>query len=235
MTSCWLNSCVQLILAAMDYKGSSDIFTSELGIELWRLKLSDSNVSLDSTNVKFILVTSEDTRIATRLSELATEINDSIQLEQRTQDVESLRLNLLTGQQCVRDFFLCLNENVMNWPDVFSSFGFKITHSTKCCSCRNVNQSETTQMYVELQVPPDGSDLKTHLEEFFNASSLVGRFCENGCKKFVQAKQTSSITRTAETDFFIVILTGAIETDDGYQLNSNKVTATKDVTSGKYN
>ena len=129
----------------------------------------------------------------------------------------------------MRDFFLCLNENVMDWPDVFSSFGFDIIHSTKCSSCKHVNQSVTTQIYVELQVPPDGSNLNDSIEEFFNASSLVGIFCENGCQQFVQAEKSSNISRTAETDFVIVILTRANETLDGYQLNSNKITATKDV------
>ena len=229
MTSCWLNSCVQLILAALDYKGSNTNFTSELGIELLRLQSSDSNSSLNSTNVKLILVSSEDIRIATRLSELPMQINDSTLLEKRTQDVENLRLNLLTGQQCVRDFFLCLNENLMNWPDVFSSFGFKITHSTKCCSCKKMNQSVTTQMFVELEVPPDGSSLNEYVEEYFNASSPVDLFCENGCEKFVQAEKRSNLTRTAETDFLIVILTRAIETMDGYQLNLSEITCTKDV------
>ena len=117
----------------------------------------------------------------------------------------------------------------MDWPDVFSSFGFDIIHSTKCTSCKHVNQSVTTQIYVELQVPPDGSNLNDYVEEFFNASSLVGIFCENGCAQFVQAEKSSKISRTAETDYVIVILTRAHETLDGYQLNSNKITATKDV------
>ena len=107
MSSCWLNSCIQLILIAMDHSEVQDIFTSELGKELINLQRSEQSSSLDSTNVKLILVTSEDTRIATRLSELATEIDDPLQLELRTDDIQCLRLDLISGQQCVRDFFLC--------------------------------------------------------------------------------------------------------------------------------
>ena len=105
-----------------------------------QLQFCDQNISLDATNVKNIVVTAEDTRIAIRLSELSTEIMDQNLLNDRTRGIESLRLDLKSGQQCVRDFFLCLNENLLSWPDVYSTFGFEITHSTKCCSCHHVNQ-----------------------------------------------------------------------------------------------
>ena len=126
LTTCWLNSCLQLVLITMDHSELKESFTSELGKELLRLQKS-RDYSLDSTGLKHILVTTEDTRIATRISELALEVDDPYELDQRTENVKSLRLNLLSGQQCVRDFFLCLNENFLSWPDVFLSFGFKIT------------------------------------------------------------------------------------------------------------
>ena len=84
-------------------------------------------------------------------------------------------------------------------------------------------------MYVELQVPPDNSSLNDYIEEFFNASSLVGVFCENGCQSMIEAEKSSKVTRTAETEFITVILTRAIETLDGFQLNKNKVIPTNDV------
>ena len=229
LTSCWLNSCLQLILCAFDHSRTQETFTSELGLELVQLQQDETSQSINSTNVKFIMVTAEDTRIATRISELSMEIYDPIVMENRTHDIENMRLNLISGQQCVRDFFLCLNENFTNWPDVFFCFGFEITHSTKCCKCQNVYQSETNQMYVELQVPPDNSSLSSCVEEYFNSSSLVGKFCENGCQSFVQAEKSSTLTRIADTEFIVLILTRAIETMDGFQLNKNKVTATNDV------
>ena len=142
-TSCWLKSCLQLVLASLDYSQTGQSFTSELGLELFRLQNCNLSCPLESTEVKHIIVAAEDTRIATRLSELEEEYYDPLQLEHRIQDVENLRLNLISGQQCVQDFFLCLNENLLSWPDVFSNFGFNITHSTVCCSCKHVSQSET--------------------------------------------------------------------------------------------
>lgn len=193
------------------------------------LHLTEHNRYIDSTNIKLILVTAEDTRIATRISELATEIYDPFQLEIRTQDVESMRLNLIAGQQCVRNFFLCLNENFVSWPDVYFLLVFKTTHSTSCSSCQHINQSETSQMYVELQVPLDNSNLNDLVEEYFNTSSSVGVFCENGCQSMVEAKKSSKVTRTAETEFITIILTRAIETLNGFQLNKNKVIPTNDI------
>ena len=229
MSSCWLNSCIQLILIAMDHSEVQDIFTSELGKELINLQRSEQSSSLDSTNVKLILVTSEDTRIATRISELATEIDDPLQLELRTDDIQRLRLDLISGQQCVRDFFLCLDENFLSWPEVYFVFRFEITHSTSCCSCNHINQSETTQMYVELQVPSDNSNLSDCIEEFFNSSSLVGVYCETSCGSLVQAEKSSKVTCTAETEFITVILTRAVETLDGFKINKNTTIATNDV------
>ena len=56
---------------------------------------------LDPGRVKNIIVTAEDTRIATRLSELSFEIDDQELLERRTRAVKNLWLNLISGQQCV--------------------------------------------------------------------------------------------------------------------------------------
>ena len=142
METCWLNACLQLVLTGLDHSILVRNFTSELGEELTQLQLSRTDSPLDPTGIKHILVTAEDTRIATRISELSVEIHHPDEIELRTQNIEDLRLNLISGQQCVRDFFLCLNENMMNWPDVFSAFAFKISHSTECCSCNYFYQSD---------------------------------------------------------------------------------------------
>ena len=85
------------------------------------------------------------------------------------------------------------------------------------------------QMHVELQVPTDNSNLNDCIEDYFNTSSLVGSFCENGCQSFVQAEKRSRVSRAADTEFLIVVLTRAIQTMDGFQLNKNKVNPTMDV------
>ena len=179
--------------------------------------------------MKLILVAAEDVRIATRISEVAAEENDPAELERRRKRILNVRLDLIQGQQCVRDFFLCLQENYTNWPDVFSCFGFRITHTTTCCACNNTNSYETTQMYIELDVPPDSCELSRSIDEYLNTSSLVTLRCESICQRNVQKEKTSILTRTNETQFVLVILSRAVATVDGYQFNSNRTISANDV------
>ena len=126
-------------------------------------------------------------------------------------------------------FFLCLNENLLCWPDVFSTFSFSITNSSECCSCKQRNESETTQLYVEMEVPSNYTDLSTHVEAYFNERSTFGVYCEDGCKAFSRKTKWISLTNSDEIKFLIVILTRGIETLDGYQLVKSKIKSTKDV------
>ena len=133
----------------------------------------DGSVTLDPTLVKNIIVSSEDTRIALRLSELTAEMDDIVQLERQSNIIKSLRLNLLNGQQCVRDFFVCLHQNITNWPDVCSMLNFSTTRSTTCLGCNKVFSVETNQIYLELDVPPENSNLNQIIEEYFNISEYL--------------------------------------------------------------
>ena len=83
MATCWLNSCLQLLLTAIDYEELTveHSLTSELGQELLRLHFLSSKEPLDPTCVKDIIVTSEDTRIAMRISELTNDVIDEALLE----------------------------------------------------------------------------------------------------------------------------------------------------------
>ena len=68
-STCWLNSCLQLILNGFDRIEDVSEFTSDLGVKL--LHLRDSQTStLNPNDIKNLLVSVEDTRIATELSEL---------------------------------------------------------------------------------------------------------------------------------------------------------------------
>ena len=229
MASCWLNSCLQLILTAIDYDRFTAKLTlnSELGKELLKLDSMSGNEVLDPTIVKDIIVTAEDTRIASRLSELSYQIINQSLVEEQSKRIKDLRLDLRNGQQCVRDFFLCLNENVVHWPDVFSTFSFNITHSSECSTCKHKHQFETNQLYVELPVPPNKSVLKNNVEEFFNERSEFASYCEEGCKTLSVKSKWSSITSVEETKFVIVILTRGMETMDGYQLIKNEIKSTE--------
>ena len=224
--TCWLNSCLQLVLTALDYDEFSQLaFSSELGRELISMKLNSKTNLLDPTNCKDIVVTAEDVRIATRLSELSYQILDKNKLEEQSDRIKLLRMDLRNGQQCVRDFFLCLNGNLVNWPDVYSQFSFTLINST-VCSCNHRNSYETNQLYVEIPVPPNGSSLKMYLEEFFNEGSAVLRECRDGCNAVSRKIQRTELHNSEEAKFLIVILTRGVQTLDGYKLINNKIDST---------
>ena len=229
MTTCWLNSCLQLILTAMDYDDSTRLFNSELGRELLKLQSNTTNESLNPTNIKDILVSNEDIRIATRLSEISSAITNQILLEEQSRQIRNMRLDLNRGQQCVRDFFICLNENLLSWPDVITSFAFKLKHSTECLSCKHINQHETDQTYFEMPVPHDNSKLNDNIEEIFNEEAMLGVYCEDGCAKFSQKIKRTSLNCTNQAGFLIIILTRGMDGEDGFQLVQNETVSTNDI------
>ena len=190
-----LNACLQLILTAIDHEEAIFDLSSELGKELMHLRLNPENEILEPIVVKNIIVATEDTRIAERISQLENEIQDDpTSLQNQIRNVHDLRYNLISGQQCVRDFFLCLQENVLSWPDVCSPFIFRLTHSTQCCSCEQTHRTETTELFLEIDVPPANSNLSTYVSEYLNISSLIGKKCTNEQNKFVQAEKRVRIT-----------------------------------------
>ena len=182
MATCWLNSCLQLLLSALDQHTSSIQFDSELGIELKRLQINESGGTLDPTGIKDIIVACEDTRIAIRLSELQLDILHPDELEMQSRLVQSFRLDLSRGQQCVRDFFVALNQNMINWLDVYNLFVYEMISSTTCTKCKNCSQSESLHFYEEMDVPMDQTNAKIYIEQFFNGSTTVDSKCER-CKE----------------------------------------------------
>ena len=114
MSTCWLNSCLQLLLSGFDHSQLEFHFRSELGTELLALINTNQNESINPTTIKNILIFAEDMRIASRKSELTSGIDDGKKQAKMLEYVDRVYLNFRTGQQCVRDFFICLKENMDN-------------------------------------------------------------------------------------------------------------------------
>ena len=231
MSTCWLNACLQLVLTAMDYNKFlvKQSLTSELGLELMRLHTISGKMPLDPSIIKDIIVAAEDTRVATRLSEISYEIINKSLLEEQSERIRNLRLDLRSGQQCVRDFFLCMNENLESWPDVFSMFSFNLKHISECLICKKRNQFETNQLYVELEVPPNNSILKDYVEDYFNEKSKSIYRCEEDCQALSEKMRWVSLTNSDEAKFLIVILTRYMDTLDGFRLVGNKINSTQTI------
>ena len=206
------------------------LFDSELGQELIHLHSISSIQSLDPSSVKEIITLAEDTRISTSLSEVGQQIVDRELLHRRAFQIENTRLNLRSGQQCVRDFFICLNENLVNWPDVFSFFSFNLKFTIQCLSCEIFNEYETTQTYIEISVPPSGSNLSRHLEDYFNAESEIQCRCDDQCKATTnKIKRTTLSVKECEAKFLIIVLSRCVQIDGGFRFLKNSVNSTENI------
>ena len=206
------------------------LFTSELGLELLNLFTKSSTESLNPLNVKDIMTFAEDTRIATKLSEVQEGIMDKNLLIKRISHIENLRLNLQSGQQCGRDFFLCLQENLINWPDVFSFFSLKLKFLTECSICNVYSEYETTQLYIELPVPPNNSNLKKYVEEYLNEETRIDGFCEDQCEIITEKIQKTRVSiENEEAKFLVIILSRGVQTEDGFKFLKSNVNATEEI------
>ena len=137
-----------------------------------------------------------------------------------------MRLNVSTGQQCVRDFFVLINQNLLNWPDVYNFFAFQIINSTTCSDCGHRSASETTEIYEEISVPPHQSSFKVYVEQIFNEATVVDSFCSDYCKKAGRGERRHTLKSIANTKYITILLSRAIETAQGFKLVNNQFKST---------
>ena len=189
----------------------------------------DTDGQLNPSTIKQILVGAEDLRIARELSEISNKVLNERLRQKREDQIKNVHLNLATGQQCIRDFFICLNENMIEWPDVYAEFSFNLRNSTTCPSCNTCNEYVTNQSYIELPVPEDDSRLKDHVEDFLNEGSKVDVFCSDGCNKKLQKTKKNQIVDCDEAKFLVIILSRGQHTASGYQFSRNRVKATDEL------
>ena len=78
-------------------------------------------------------------------------------------------------------------------------------------------------------MPPNNTNLNDHIEEYFNTSELVGKRCDGGCNKFVQAETRNQLTLGTQTKFLLVLLSRAMQINESGHLNTNKIVATGDL------
>ena len=156
------------------------------------------------------------------------DIKDENLLRKRLQNIEDLRLNLAYGQQCIRDFLLCISQNSESWPDLYSCFSYNISHSSTCMTCNANTVSHTEEIHVELDVPNNDSSLSMCVQDFFNKASMIKKFCDS-CNKIVFAEKRTQLLSADATELFIVLMRRVIDTENGYELNRNNLVSTNNV------
>lgn len=214
MSTCWLNSCLQLLLNGLDHMPYLPRLFSTLGCTLLNLKLQVNE--LDPLNVKNIVVSEENRR--------------------RERNPTALYLDLENGQQCVRDFWIALTENRDSWPDIYELIHFKMVEQTICTNPRCLNTSTSniySQLYLEMEIPPPGSNFSYLIEQELNNSFTVDYHCERpngGCGKRLKANHRTTIDTLVDKHFLIVVLSRVTFGPDGQpQLNSDRVNVTDEV------
>ena len=156
MESCWLNSCMQLMLTALDH--SQDDFSANASLLMRHfLQFHGKDISQPQNPlvIRDVLLRAEISRIIdgniipqNRLFQYAGTTTNS------WQQLKSLSENQRIGQQDCADFFVCIEENKQNWMDVYNMFKFETHHFIKCVNCGQEYQSNTPISHTFLWVNP---------------------------------------------------------------------------------
>ena len=199
--TCWLNSCLQLLLCGFDFSLDFVQFNSRLGIELQNLH---QQTFIDPTRLKKLLQKEID------------ENSDRLQ-----------RDNILLGQQCARDFLIIISENKENWLDVYNKFHHVTVQTLTCPNCKRESKYRSSNFYREIACPPDNSRLRNYIQQTFCCSEEVDYLCEDGCKKRGFFKKNLKLCSDESSEFIIIVLTRGISNMvNNYE---NKVVATDHV------
>ena len=100
-------------------------------------------------------------------------------------------------------------------------------NSSMCLACKHKNESEQSQIYLEMEVPPDGSKISEYVEELINMSSIVQYHCQDGCQSYFQAENRTQIKSNPE--FLIIILRRSIMTENGPEIVENNLESISDI------
>ena len=88
---------------------------------------------------------------------------------------------------------------------------------------------ETTEIYVDIPVPPENSSLSEYVSNYLCTSYLVEKKCEDACQQYVQAEKSSKISELNEAELIIIILKRGVPTLDGYKIVDSAVSATENL------
>ena len=222
LETCWLNSCLQLVLTALDFKET----ISENGSILWQnliwLQGKDASVPLDPTDVKQVIIFTERERVFQQNVAPSFDFGNLPVF-----DNEEFRVGRI-GQQDCKDFFYCIRENRDVWPDVFDLFSIKTLTETECCNCGHISRQEVSvdnSTLFYLTCPTSEINMKEYLEAQLNGfEQLEDWRDENGCGKFGIGRKRTRLRNIDETDYIIFMLDRLQGFDDQLHIVNTKVT-----------
>ena len=212
--TCWMNSCLQVVLTALDHLDPPVKSGSPLYNYLMYFKDSVRVMPLDPTPVKDLIYLQEKWRI---LEQNVPSISRLFNFAGTTSTNEAeLCLEVLgrPGQQDCRDFFLCLQANKGAWPDVFNLFKFSMEESMVCSSCGSTSKGRTIEdvLSMDLGYPKRAMPLK----DMIVAGEERGNWrCEDGCNQVTVGKHFTKVKNVSETLFLTIIVPRLKQREDG--------------------
>ena len=211
MESCWLNSCMQLMLCAFDHMRNQETEDkSDLWKILWNMKTMES-CSLNPLPIRDILIQREQERI---VEENVVPQNRLFHFSgTQTTDLRSLKSlseSSRIGQQDCKDFFVSLWESCHFWPDVCSLFSISIFKFTTCLSCGSdslQNSNTTAEPFLYLECPKEDMNMNDFVNEHFNEPNRVKEWRhEDGCGKRTEGNNFQRLKNIDNQEFFILMV-----------------------------
>ena len=232
--SCWMNSCLQLVLAALDHSG---VLSNE-GSELWKMLLTlkdcDESQSLSSLPVRDLLMKKELERITETDVPPAQRLFHYAGTRQRNKKyLKALSAEKGFGQQDCKDFFFCLEENQENWRDVHQLFSFSYRKLTTCLSCEEVSRQDasTPTTHIMLECPETDMSIRDLIRRNFNEPELVTDWRhEDGCGQVTNGHHQLKIEKLTEVQFLIIIVERLTKNNHGaLVINKSNIEMASDI------
>ena len=210
MESCWLNSCMQLVLAALDHSSTPHENESYLMKLFLEFQTSDQTKPLNPLIVRDELLKAEVSRINNgniqphdRYFQFAGSETNNLRQLKKLSEARNI------GQQDCKDFFLCLEANKHHWIDVYEMFQFQLQCYTKCSNCGNENlfNLPDKQFFLTFDSPDDHVSITEFVQSKFNEPERYeGWKDESGCGRVSTCLKYSRIDSTIDIQFLIVVV-----------------------------
>ena len=184
--------------------------------------------SLDPAVIRQLLTEADESRNDSQVAEYTHEYgHNPRELRRRLRDLSALRLNLGVGQQCVRDFFLCMRENRLNWLDVYTFLNHNVIDSVTCAHCGRQSLGVTReQLYTEIDCPDDGSSLSASVQQNFHTGEQIEYSCGEGCRTQSLSMKRTALQDVRNTNFLIIILRRTLSDQGRPVIVTNNVIST---------
>lgn len=209
--SCWINSCIQLLLSAIDHMSLDNIQEnrSALWKELWNLRSEGRSGNLDPSGVKNILFEAEKKRI----------IQDNISPHNRhfhflgTTTVDENELSMISEENCqqedCQEFFMCLWDNIHHWLDVALKLKTTVNYFIWCTICKDFSVPPADlnpRPYITLPCPKEDMTMDELVEKNFNSPETKTNWKHDKCKIASNGKQYQRIKDLDEVEFILFVV-----------------------------